>query len=255
MPRFPSFAYDNPPSPPPHQALERQLSGQAKQETALLQELSAQLKKEHRAELRARLKKQHMAYRQALKAKLDEVKAEYAEALKQVETAARNEKQLEIQQHLRVHESDYERRMAKELKRQEAEIRESSEATLLLRLGEERAKRVATLERLFLRLKTVEAVMVSHAERDEAVRRMQRVLMASQAFMSAVEDRDSLSQQVRLGDRGAEGRRGGGRREGGEECPCKEVVPTDRCAFGTPFRPVSLLLLNLALPLLPTSRW
>ena len=57
MPRFPSFAYDNPPSPPPHQALERQLSGQAKQETALLQELSAQLKKEHRAELRARLKK------------------------------------------------------------------------------------------------------------------------------------------------------------------------------------------------------
>lgn len=137
-----------------------------------------------------------MAYREALKSKLEEIKAQYDKALTQVQAAARDEKQREIQEHLRVHEADYERRMAKELKRQESDIRESSEATLLLRLGEERAKRVATLQRLFLRLKAVEAVMVSHAKRDETVRRMQRVLLASQAFMSAVEDRESLSQQV-----------------------------------------------------------
>lgn len=65
-----------------------------------------------------------------------------------------------------------------------------------MELGRERAFRIQRLERLFLRLKAVEAVMNAYIERDASVRRLHRLFLACQDFGSSAHCRASLSQQV-----------------------------------------------------------
>lgn len=73
-----------------------------------------------------------------------------------------------------------------------------------MELGRERAFRIQRLERLFLRLKAVEAVLTAYVDREASLRRLQRLFLACQDFGDSQHQQATLSQQVCEGTVGAE---------------------------------------------------
>ena len=126
---------------------------------------------------------QHLAN---VAAEISSLKAEYAQALVSERREAEIEAMRAIQEHLSVQASTYEAKLVAELKAQAEEIRNQSEVDLRMRLGSERAQRIVMLERLFVRLKAVEAVLSNHAEAEATIRTTHMLFLATQELTSHI---------------------------------------------------------------------
>lgn len=90
----------------------------------MLKEAAEKQASQHKQQMIAQLKKQQEAYKKALAAKLAELKAEHQQMQSELETRLKKERLADIQEHLRVQEDEYQRRVKKVLAQQAEDIRE-----------------------------------------------------------------------------------------------------------------------------------
>eukprot|EP00045_Choanoeca_perplexa_P014219 m.166044 g.166044 ORF g.166044 m.166044 type:complete len:673 (+) comp16610_c0_seq1:86-2104(+) len=178
-------------------ALEAQLADTTSQEADRTHSRLTQQAHQHEAFFNEQLAQVQSEHAETLSRVISDLRAALAEQFEAREAALRDEKQLEIQQHLKVQADKHEHDLADKLNRQAAEIWEISENSLRVKLGEERALRMKRMEQMFLQLKAVEAVMERYQERETAMTRMQSLLLATDVLKTAFEDRQTLVAELR----------------------------------------------------------
>ncbi|EGD73372.1 hypothetical protein PTSG_11492, partial [Salpingoeca rosetta] len=172
--------------------LERQTQGEIDRVSKLLDHQAAVTS----SSVREAVMKERSSQQAMLAAEVRRLRTQFEEEVERTRAEAEEKAKTELHEHLRVQENKHEQSLRDALNEQAKRIWEESEASMRVKLGQERAHRIAKLEGMFLRLKAVEAVMSEYAARDRTVRHMHALILASDVLADALEQRRPLRDAV-----------------------------------------------------------
>ena len=128
---------------------------------------------------------------------VETLKAEFDTLLAAERTRAQVASHRVVQEHLAVQAQRHAEELKALLAQKEAVVRATTEADVRLQYGEERAARIVALQRLLVRLKTLETVMADHVEAERVSSQTYTLLMATDACDRAIASAGSVVAQVR----------------------------------------------------------